>query len=361
EPVKQTSIPAELLLSLTSTVSKNTQGHTAHHRSCEVLTVDKIAITHIFVQNDGIRRPDGVWHYPLGRTKYKYFLEQPTSLTEAGNIVVKQTFKHYRTLYVCAIIHILHLWECSVCRRPSGRLEVIQLMRMMDDMLEKAGVDQQNEELTDLCQNLLELVKTEQNIYNIVFHELIRQVTVGCAERGQLLAKLRQRYQSLLERIPQCLKKLHTEVVAQRALDRRLIEQIYHIKASIQQINIVVQGYHHLYELHRTRLEEQLEQLTEDRDHWSRFTFNLALKVQEAVLLCSLFFCVQCSFFISLCNNKQRNLIFRDMLQLTNKWKNQLTTLMLFVKKIQHAQFEQIFSLKEGLKKWHLHIRTQNR
>lgn len=40
-------------------------------------------------------------------------------------------------------------------------------------------------------ESLLELVQAEQNIYNIVFHEVIRQVTVNCAERGQLLAKLR--------------------------------------------------------------------------------------------------------------------------------------------------------------------------
>lgn len=40
-------------------------------------------------------------------------------------------------------------------------------------------------------EGLLELVQAEQNIYNIVFHEAIRQVSVGCAERGQLLAKLR--------------------------------------------------------------------------------------------------------------------------------------------------------------------------
>lgn len=40
-------------------------------------------------------------------------------------------------------------------------------------------------------ESLLELVQAEQNIYNIVFHEVIRQVTVSCAERGQLLAKLR--------------------------------------------------------------------------------------------------------------------------------------------------------------------------
>lgn len=40
-------------------------------------------------------------------------------------------------------------------------------------------------------ESLLELVQMEQNIYNTVFHEVIRQVTVSCAERGQLLAKLR--------------------------------------------------------------------------------------------------------------------------------------------------------------------------
>lgn len=43
---------------------------------------------------------------------------------------------------------------CIFCvsRRPSGRLEVVQLMRMMDNMLLKAGVDQQSEELTEISQ-----------------------------------------------------------------------------------------------------------------------------------------------------------------------------------------------------------------
>lgn len=36
------------------------------------------------IQGCGIRRPDAVWHHPLGRKKYQYFLEQPTSLTGAG-------------------------------------------------------------------------------------------------------------------------------------------------------------------------------------------------------------------------------------------------------------------------------------
>lgn len=46
-------------------------------------------------------------------------------------------------------------------------------------------------QLVPQLEGLLELVKVEQNIYNVVFHEVIRQVAVGCAERGQLLANLR--------------------------------------------------------------------------------------------------------------------------------------------------------------------------
>lgn len=39
-----------------------------------------------------------------------------------------------------------------VLRKPSGRQEVVQLMRMMDDMLLKAGVDEHTEELTEISQ-----------------------------------------------------------------------------------------------------------------------------------------------------------------------------------------------------------------
>ena len=55
--------------------------------------------------------------------------------------------------------------------------------------------------------NLLELVEKEQTIYNVVFHELIRQVSVHCIERGQLLAELRRRYANILDRIPRQVKR----------------------------------------------------------------------------------------------------------------------------------------------------------
>lgn len=38
---------------------------------------------------------------------------------------------------------------------------------------------------------LLHMLKKEQTIYNTVLHELIRQVSVDCADRGELLSKIR--------------------------------------------------------------------------------------------------------------------------------------------------------------------------
>ncbi|XP_076007440.1 axonemal dynein light chain domain-containing protein 1 [Genypterus blacodes] len=425
-PIHSDVIPEELLASLTSTVcGMSSPGH-QHYKDC------------------GIRRPDAVWHHPLGRKKYKHFLEQPMSWTGAGRDIsflcdTMATQKKTRRLPPLADksdnmdtqelsvteslipdeYHIvknkglqgLELYEDAFTvqlqddeqklrafpsLRPSGRLEVVKLMRIMDDMLEKAGVDEQSEQLSELSQmqGLLELVQMEQNIYNIVFHELIRQVSVGCTERGQLLAKLRQRYQSLMERIPRSLKALHTEALAQRALDRRLVEEILHIKTSIQQLNTqlsgirdhdafvsqqaaqaqeqltkaldqaftnsdVVQGYHELYELQRRRLEDQLQQLTDERDCWSQLTFSFALKVismKKLRLVSRLHSTEQswskiaehCSMFLSSKDTEDMNV----MVQLTGAWKEQLTAFMSQLKKTECSQREQIQAMQEGIAKW---------
>ncbi|XP_070688333.1 axonemal dynein light chain domain-containing protein 1 [Pempheris klunzingeri] len=438
-PVNTQIIPDELLVSLTSTVSnQSTLGPTAHHRNCK---------------GCGIRRPDAVWHHPLGRKKYKYFLEQPTSLTGAGrdisflcdamvtqmkttplppvtdrssigdtqNLSVSESLipdeyhivknKGLRSLEFYEDAFTVQLQDDEQKLRvfpslkPSGRLEVVQLMRMMDDMLVKAGVDQQSEELTELSEmeGLLELVQVEQNIYNIVFHELIRQVSVSCAERGQLLAKLRQRYQSLLERIPRRLKALHTEAVAQRALDRRLTEEIHRIKTSIQQLSTelsrirdhdtlasqqaelahrqlaaaldqtntntdVVQGYHELYELQRGRLEAQLLQMTEERDYWSQFTLCLALKVisvKKLQLISQLHIIQQswnktaehCNLYLTSKDTEDLN----SIMEVSDHWKEQLTAFMSQLKMAEHAQCEQLSAIQQGIAKWLAICTTQNK
>lgn len=56
----------------------------------------------------------------------------------------------------------------------------------------------------------------------------------------------------------------------------------------------VVQGYHELYELHRSRLETQLLHLMQERDCWIQLSFSLATKVSRKFdLLCKCpVFCV---------------------------------------------------------------------
>ncbi|XP_010732805.3 axonemal dynein light chain domain-containing protein 1 isoform X1 [Larimichthys crocea] len=438
-PVNNQIIPDELLVSLTSTVcNTSTLGHTAHHRHCK---------------GYGIRRPDAVWHHPLGRKKYKHFLEQPTSLTGAGrdisflcdaNPVLRKTrqlppltdrsdtedtenlsiteslipeeyhivknkglesLKLYEDAFTVQLQDDEKKLRVFPSLRPSGRQEAVQLMRIMDDMLMKAGVDQKSEDLTELSQmeGLLELVRVEQNIYNLVFHELIRQVSVNCAERGQLLAKLRQRYQSLLERIPRHLKALHTETVMQRALDRRLTEEIHCFRTSIQQLSMelskirdhdafvsqqaerahqqlagaleqthttsdVAQGYHELYELQRSRLEAQLLQMTEERDYWSQVTFCLAFKVislRNLKLVSQLHISEQnwsktaehCCLYLSSKDTGDLNII----MEVTDNWKEKLSAFTSQLKKTEHAQCEQLSAIRQGITMWLNFCTTQNK
>ncbi|XP_008937154.1 PREDICTED: axonemal dynein light chain domain-containing protein 1 [Merops nubicus] len=199
--------------------------------------------------------------------------------------------------------------------KPSGRLEVIQLMEMMDSMLEKAGVDKLIR-VTGPSQlhNALELMKVEQNIYNIVFHELIRQVSVDCVERGQLLSKLRQRYVGLLERIPEQMKTLNKKMMAQQLVNKHITEELLYFKESVEQLASelrevqehdrkvtkeaekaqeelaaamqedkenakLLEEYHALYELQRKRLEGQVLLLAQERDLWSSAAYDLALKI----------------------------------------------------------------------------------
>ncbi|KAM9378972.1 axonemal dynein light chain domain-containing protein 1 [Phaethornis superciliosus] len=198
--------------------------------------------------------------------------------------------------------------------KPSGRLEVMQLMEVMDSMLEKAGVDKLIR-ITGPSQlhDSLELMRAEQNIYNIVFHELIRQVSVDCVERGQLLSKLRQRYVSLLERIPEQMKTLYKKMMAQQLINRHITEELIHFKDSVRQLASelcevrehdfkvtkeaekaqeelaeamleaeakadLLEEYRDLYELQRRRLEEQVLLLAQERDIWCSAAYGLALK-----------------------------------------------------------------------------------
>ncbi|KAG7273298.1 hypothetical protein CRUP_009726 [Coryphaenoides rupestris] len=211
--------------------------------------------------------------------------------------------------------------------RPSGRWEVVQLMQVMEEMMEKAAIHQQTEELTDLSQvgALLELVKVEQNIYSVVFHELIRQVSVHCAERGLLLDRIRQQYACLLKKVSRHMERLHTASLAERDLNHRLTQEggllsrpaIQHLNTyarlrelseirthdemvsqqaeSAQQelAEALDQASEECWDFSRSTmsytacrgdvLQSQMDTLAGERDLWRKDTFRLAAKASEIV------------------------------------------------------------------------------
>ncbi|NXS69741.1 AXDN1 protein, partial [Pandion haliaetus] len=321
-----------------------------------------------------LQTPDRLWHYPNRRSKFRHLTDHPVSLMGAGrdasylcdiatgqkakkamtgrssfsegrrdqrgsrgtvlctpqatladSLVPKEfhivknrgvlPLKYFDDKYTTLLEDREKKLRLFPSVKPSGRLEVIQLMEVMDSMLEKAGVDKIIR-VTGPSQlhNMLELMKAEQNIYNIIFHELIRQVSVDCVERGQLLSKLRQRYVGLLERIPEQMKTLYKKMMTQQLVDRHITEELLYFKESVGQLASelcevrecdhkvakeaeeareelaaamqeakananLLEEYRELYELQRRRLEEQVVLLAQERDIWSSAAYDLALKI----------------------------------------------------------------------------------
>ncbi|PRP81719.1 hypothetical protein PROFUN_10819 [Planoprotostelium fungivorum] len=86
------------------------------------------------------------------------------------------------------------MWETKIfpSSKPTGRREVV----LLDNWL-----NQQLQENVEKNPDPLESVKEAQNLYSVCFHEIIRQVWVNCAERGQLMEKIWNRYLQLFEHI----------------------------------------------------------------------------------------------------------------------------------------------------------------
>ncbi|KAM6124471.1 axonemal dynein light chain domain-containing protein 1 [Pterocles gutturalis] len=323
-----------------------------------------------------LQTPNRLWHYRNRRSKFRHLTDHPVSLTGAGrdvsylcNIATGQEakkavtgrssstescrdrrwsrgivprtrratladslvpkefhivknrgvlpLKYFDDKYTTLLEDREKKLQLFPSMRPSGRLEVIQLMEAMDSMLEKAGVDKMIR-VTGPSQlhNALELMKAEQNIYNIVFHELIRQVSVDCMERGQLLSKLRQRYVGLLERLPELMKALYKKMMAQQLVNKHITEELLYFKESVGRLTSelyevwehdckvtkeakktqgelaaavqeaetnanLLEEYRELCELHRRQLEEEVLLLAQERDVWISAAYGLAQKIVD--------------------------------------------------------------------------------
>ncbi|XP_037681186.1 axonemal dynein light chain domain-containing protein 1 [Choloepus didactylus] len=405
-----------------------------------------------------LRPVDKVWHHPVRRNKFKYLIDHPVSLTGAGRdisflydvkyfkgetrentvcppredhslqsqdgIIVPHQPKRLTDTLIPEEFHIVSSTgvsglECYDDKyttlltdsenrlllfpsmKPNKRVEVVQLNNVMDAMLERAGVE--NQEYTGPTQmhKLLHVLKKEQNIYNTIFHELIRQVSVDCADRGELLSKIRQRYVQMLDQFSQQMIDFYKDLVTQRLLDQRILEELYNFKNVIEELTRelclvrahdikltkeakkahkdlaqalldaeknakIVEEYHDLHILQRGRMESDIRQLMAERDIWSSATYDLALKVIERnkVILAKRLYLNEKGwnkytkhFIILLSTKDTADLALLQ--KLTQKWRNSMNMFKQEVEQSEENTREKLQTVKDGLIKWQQFFRNK--
>uniref|UniRef100_A0A8D2E3I0 Axonemal dynein light chain domain containing 1 n=1 Tax=Theropithecus gelada TaxID=9565 RepID=A0A8D2E3I0_THEGE len=395
------------------------------------------------------RLVDHVWHHPVRRNKFKYLIDHPVSLTGAGRDIsflydVKYTKGQTREKAVCPphlarslqshdgvivphkpktltdtlIPEEFHIvsstgvsgLECYDDKyttlltdsenrlllfpsmKPNKRVEVAQLNDVMDTMLERAGVENQEYTGPTKMHKLLHILKKEQTIYNTIFHELIRQVSVDCADRGELLSKVRERYVQMLDQIARQMIDFYKDLVTQRVMDQRILEELYNFKHVIEELTRelclvrahdvkltketekahkdlaqalldaeknakMVEEYHDLYTLQRERMENDMKQLMAERDIWSSATYELALKVIERnrVILARRLYLNEKGWnkytkhlIILLANKDTEDLALLQ--KLTQKWRNLVNKFKQEVEEMEESTRETLKIVK--LTKW---------
>ncbi|KAI3384519.1 hypothetical protein SNEBB_010482 [Seison nebaliae] len=203
---------------------------------------------------------------------------------------------------------------------PSNREEVKQLRTtfelMMNELSKKQ--DESDDEVNGPTQlhQLMHLVSVEQNIYNLVFHELIRQVAVHCHDKGELLALLRFQYSKLFMKVPEQMKKFHNELLAQKELYatsrkkvdnfqkeiRNLLEKLKELRMrdlkldekcrkQANEIDEIVKerrelfdekkNYLELYKLQQNRLERKNVELRNLKNSWTHLSLNMCQHLIE--------------------------------------------------------------------------------
>ncbi|XP_012658038.1 axonemal dynein light chain domain-containing protein 1 [Otolemur garnettii] len=444
--VQNEFIPEEVLLSLTSA---------ANAGPCpeNLLPPKKIKTP----QNVLPRSVDPVWHHPIRRNKFKYLIDQPVSITGAGRDIsflydVKYVRGETRENTICpprldrslqaqdgAIVphkpktltdtlipeefHIVSSTgvsglECYDDKyttlltdsenrlllfpsmKPNKRVEVIKLNDVMDAMLEKAGVENQEYTGPTKMHKLLHMLKKEQTIYNTIFHELIRQVSVDCADRGELLSKIRNRYVQMLDQIARQMIDFYKDLVTQRMMDQRILEELYNFKHVIEELTRelclvrahdvkltkdaekahrdlaqalldaeknakMVEEYHDLYKLQRNRMENDIKQLMTERDVWSTATYDLALKVidRNNVVLAKRLYLNEKGwdkhtkhFIILLTTKDTADLALLQ--KLTHKWKNLVNKYREEIEHTEEITRKTLQIVRDGLSKWQEHFKN---
>eukprot|EP01112_Ceratiomyxa_fruticulosa_P015466 TRINITY_DN4547_c0_g1_i1.p1 TRINITY_DN4547_c0_g1~~TRINITY_DN4547_c0_g1_i1.p1 ORF type:complete len:838 (+),score=208.06 TRINITY_DN4547_c0_g1_i1:368-2881(+) len=115
------------------------------------------------------------------------------------------------------------MWHTTVfpSLKPTSRQEVLLLDKWLNDMLA---------ENVAKVQDPVEAVKEAQQLYSMCFHEIIRQVYVHCAERGQLMEKVWYRYLQLFEHILRLREAERSRYQRRLEEQKQVYQQLYREK-----------------------------------------------------------------------------------------------------------------------------------
>ncbi|KAH6571188.1 hypothetical protein BASA60_007309 [Batrachochytrium salamandrivorans] len=203
-----------------------------------------------------------------------------------------------------------HRNNCQATRK-----EVAKLKAAMMTLLDEIGSTEDQNYPTEM-HAFLGIIQEEQKIYDSVFQEIIRQVKINMIERGEVVAEIRRRYANMFLKIPRHIRNIHTELIAQRKLNRRLSEELIRSKETVadllceldsvrkhdadvtQQaqeaqeklVSVLIQSdttdeilneYHKLYRMQRDRLEDALQLSEQEKHIWVDAATSLAIRIGQ--------------------------------------------------------------------------------
>ncbi|XP_053246937.1 axonemal dynein light chain domain-containing protein 1-like [Podarcis raffonei] len=277
-----------------------------------------------------IRTTDGVWQHPVRRNKFRYLIEHPICLTGAGRDVsflydlaaekeaknppptpvshktstnlqqqeptaaklptgiadslVPEEFhilknrgvlrlEYYDDKYTTLLEDDENRLRVFPSMKPSGRLEVLQLMKVMDTMLERAGTNKDVgvtgvSQVNNSCQEII-YWSTTWNLYREMMAQRVmdKHITDELFHFKEAIGKLTRELNTIREH------DRRVTVEAEKAYE----ELAKAVQDSEMNANLLDE-YRELYELQRRRLEAQIHQLTQEKELWSNATYELALK-----------------------------------------------------------------------------------
>jgi uncharacterized membrane protein YgaE (UPF0421/DUF939 family) len=213
----------------------------------------------------------------------------------------------------------VHLYEAEPAESSglllaTSRKEVAAMKTAMRELLEDLKSD--DKVASTEMDEFVRIIVEENKIYDHVFQEMIRQVTVNMIERGELLLEIRNRYAAMFQKIPGRILDMHSELIAQRKLNRRLSEELnrshLQVKELIEKLKSVhhrdqlsksqareaqqklayitnvadhaeqsMEAFHNLYRMQRTRLEKSIQQVEKENRLWVQACIYLITRVGE--------------------------------------------------------------------------------